>query len=63
MLRPPMPMLMEPRPYQLLVPRRAGVAAVQVVSRPHRYRAMLVWVPGPGHGEQTDEPGREEYPG
>ncbi len=23
---------------------------------------MLVWVPGPGHGEQTAEPGSDEYP-
>ena len=23
---------------------------------------MLVWVPGPTHGEHTDEPGSDEYP-
>ena len=60
MLIPPIPMLIVPRPYQLLEPSLEGIAAVQVVRRPHRYNAMLVWVPGPGHREQTVEPGRDE---
>ncbi len=58
---PPLPMWMAPNPYQTLVPSRAGVAAMHVLSSPHMCSAMLVWVPGPGHGEQMVEPGSDEY--
>ncbi len=57
-----MPTLIFPDPYQLLEPSLTRAAGVQVVSRPHMYRAMLVCVPGPGQGEHTVDSGSDEYP-